>query len=235
MNTVPPRGALARLVARRPLSAGVVGGAVLAATPGPDHRLPPGRPEPAADVPVGDRAPCRRRRSDGHQRGRRRRQRHADSRARPRSPTDSGRRELGLLRRRRPVRRQRPRLLPARAPVSWFWHLWFRENGHRYDWGTLRWCEMTGPPQRLLPTPRTSRSTSSGTWPASTTTSTSPTTATTRTPSCRRTARAKPQVGWNAHVRSGAATSRRSSRSTTCRRGPRLYSTCLDVPTHARR
>ena len=24
--------------------------------------------------------------------------------------------------------------------------LWFRENGHRFDWGTLRWCEIAGDP-----------------------------------------------------------------------------------------
>lgn len=24
--------------------------------------------------------------------------------------------------------------------------MWLRENGHRYDWGTLRWCEMAGDP-----------------------------------------------------------------------------------------
>jgi hypothetical protein len=24
--------------------------------------------------------------------------------------------------------------------------LWFRENGHWYDWGTLRWCELSGSP-----------------------------------------------------------------------------------------
>lgn len=34
----------------------------------------------------------------------------------------------------------------SRDPVSSYWHLWFRENGHRYDWGTLSWCEMTGSP-----------------------------------------------------------------------------------------
>jgi hypothetical protein len=33
-----------------------------------------------------------------------------------------------------------------RDPSSNYWHLWFRENGHRYDWGTLSWCEMTGSP-----------------------------------------------------------------------------------------
>lgn len=33
-----------------------------------------------------------------------------------------------------------------RDAASGYWHLWFRENGHRYDWGTLAWCEMTGSP-----------------------------------------------------------------------------------------
>jgi hypothetical protein len=33
-----------------------------------------------------------------------------------------------------------------RDPGSGYWHLWFRENGHRYDWGSLSWCEMTGSP-----------------------------------------------------------------------------------------
>ncbi len=32
-----------------------------------------------------------------------------------------------------------------RQPPGWF-GVWYRENGHRYDWGTLRWCEMTGAP-----------------------------------------------------------------------------------------
>lgn len=30
------------------------------------------------------------------------------------------------------------------APDSF--RMWLRENGHRYDWGTLRWCEMSGSP-----------------------------------------------------------------------------------------
>lgn len=34
----------------------------------------------------------------------------------------------------------------SRDPGAGYWHLWFRENGHRYDWGTLAWCEMTGSP-----------------------------------------------------------------------------------------
>ncbi|MFN8630706.1 MAG: hypothetical protein U0838_10415 [Chloroflexota bacterium] len=33
-----------------------------------------------------------------------------------------------------------------RDSSSGYWHLWFRENGHRYDWGTLTWCEMAGSP-----------------------------------------------------------------------------------------
>ena len=32
-----------------------------------------------------------------------------------------------------------------RDSPDWF-GVWYRENGHRYDWGTLRWCEMTGSP-----------------------------------------------------------------------------------------
>ena len=32
-----------------------------------------------------------------------------------------------------------------RDAPTWF-GIWLRENGHRYDWGTLRWCEMTGDP-----------------------------------------------------------------------------------------
>ncbi len=32
-----------------------------------------------------------------------------------------------------------------RSTPDWF-GIWLRENGHRYDWGTLRWCELTGSP-----------------------------------------------------------------------------------------
>jgi hypothetical protein len=32
-----------------------------------------------------------------------------------------------------------------RDPPGWF-GVWFRENGHRFDWGTLRWCELSGGP-----------------------------------------------------------------------------------------
>jgi hypothetical protein len=30
-----------------------------------------------------------------------------------------------------------------RNPPDWF-GVWLRENGHRFDWGTLRWCEQSG-------------------------------------------------------------------------------------------
>jgi hypothetical protein len=33
-----------------------------------------------------------------------------------------------------------------RSTPDWF-GVWLRENGHRFDWGTLRWCEMTGSPK----------------------------------------------------------------------------------------
>ena len=32
-----------------------------------------------------------------------------------------------------------------RDPPDWF-GVWFRENGHRFDWGTLKWCELAGSP-----------------------------------------------------------------------------------------
>ena len=36
-----------------------------------------------------------------------------------------------------------------RDTPDWF-GMWFRANGHRFDWGTLRWCELSGAPGRLL-------------------------------------------------------------------------------------
>lgn len=32
-----------------------------------------------------------------------------------------------------------------RDPPGWF-GLWYRENGHAFDWGTLRWCQLYGSP-----------------------------------------------------------------------------------------
>jgi hypothetical protein len=33
-----------------------------------------------------------------------------------------------------------------RDPAADWFGVWFRENGHRFDWGTLRWCELAGAP-----------------------------------------------------------------------------------------
>lgn len=33
-----------------------------------------------------------------------------------------------------------------RRNVPTWYGLWLRENGHRFDWGALRWCELTGDP-----------------------------------------------------------------------------------------
>jgi hypothetical protein len=104
-----------------------------------------------------------------------------------------------------------------------------RENGHRFDWGTLRWCEMTGDPD--------------GCYEAETITldelghvlgldhhvnyadDSDYTDAVVQTYS-----RTKPRAGWNAHVfgRCDVATLQQYydvASATT------LYSTCLDVPT----
>jgi hypothetical protein len=107
--------------------------------------------------------------------------------------------------------------------------IWLRENGHRYDWGTLRWCEMTGDP--------------TGCYDAENITldelghvlgldhhvnyadDSDYLDAVVQTYS-----HAKPKTGWSAHVfgRCDVATLQQQydvSSSTT------LYSTCLDVPT----
>ena len=34
----------------------------------------------------------------------------------------------------------------SRNPTS-SWGIWLRENGHRYDWGVLHWCEASGNPR----------------------------------------------------------------------------------------
>ena len=106
--------------------------------------------------------------------------------------------------------------------------IWLRENGHRYDWGTLRWCEMTGDP--------------TGCYDAENITldelghvhgldhhvnyadDSDYTDAVVQTYS-----HAKPKVGWHAHAfgRCDVATLQQQydvASSTT------LYSTCLDVP-----
>ena len=55
------------------------------------------------------------------------------------------RRQPDRLRRRGDLRRQRPRLLHPRRPDGFT--MWLREQGHVFDWGTLKWCQAyTTPP-----------------------------------------------------------------------------------------
>ena len=106
--------------------------------------------------------------------------------------------------------------------------VWFRENGHRYDWGTLRWCELTGSPNGCFEVENVmldelghvmgldhheNLPDDSDYLDAVVQTYT----------------RAKPGAGWNAHAfgRCDVATLQQQYdiASTTT-----LYSTCLDVP-----
>jgi hypothetical protein len=117
----------------------------------------------------------------------------------------------------------------SRNPASAYWQLWFRENGHRYDWGTLAWCEMTGSPN--------------GCYRAETITIDElghvagldhhvnlPDGSDYADAVVQAYSRTRPQVGWNAGVfgRCDVATLQQvydvASWTT-------LYSTCLDVPT----
>ena len=107
--------------------------------------------------------------------------------------------------------------------------IWLRENGHRYDWGTLRWCEMTGDPDgcydaenimldelgHVLGLDHHVNYADDSDYADAVVQTYSHT---------------KPKVGWSAHVfgRCDVATLQQQydvTSSTT------LYSTCLDVPT----
>ena len=98
----------------------------------------------------------------------------------------------------RDVRGERARLLHADAPDGFT--MWLREQGHVFDWGTLKWCQAYAARRTAATTPRRSRSTSSATSRASTTTSTTPTIATTTTPSSRRSRGRSRRRGWNRHT-----------------------------------
>jgi hypothetical protein len=106
--------------------------------------------------------------------------------------------------------------------------MWLRENGHRYDWGTLRWCEMTGDPD--------------GCYEAETITldefghvlgldhhvnyadDSDYADAVVQTYS-----RTKPRTGWNAHVY-GRCDIAALQQAYDVLSATTLYSTCLDVP-----
>ena len=68
--------------------------------------------------------------------------------------------------------------------TDWF-GIWFRPNGHRFDWGTLRWCEISGVAERLLRGRERDARRARARARAWTTTTTTRTTRTTATPSSR--------------------------------------------------
>ena len=109
--------------------------------------------------------------------------------------------------------------------------MWLREQGHVFDWGTLKWCQAyTTPAERLLrrrdDRARRVRARRGPRPPRATT----PTTRTTATPSSRP-SRGRSRRRLEHARRSGAATWRPSSSSTTCTAWTAKYSTCLDLAT----
>ena len=102
--------------------------------PGPGPRVRAGGPASVPAASIADRDQGRRGGRDGHPRQPRR-----DVRLRRR------RVEPHRLRRRRDLWRQRHRLLHPHRPDVFT--MWLREQGHVFDWGTLKWCQTyTTPP-----------------------------------------------------------------------------------------
>jgi hypothetical protein len=115
-----------------------------------------------------------------------------------------------------------------RDPPDWF-GVWFRPNGTRFDWGTLRWCELSGSPDGcyeaenvmldelghvLVLDHHANFSDSSDYGDAVVQTY----------------SRTKPKAGWNAHAygRCDVATLQQQYDVSSWTSS---YSTCLDVPT----
>ena len=134
---------------RSPLLTAGATGRLRRPQPGPGPGGEPVRPGPGPRVRLAIRLRAGRLDRHGHQGRRRRRHRHA---RRSRAATfvyDSGGSEPDRLRPGRDVRREWDRLLHAdRADV---FTMWLREQGHVFDWGTLKWCQAyTTAPERLL-------------------------------------------------------------------------------------
>ena len=129
----------------------------------------------------------------------------------------------------RHVRPQRHRVLHAERPDGFT--MWFREQGHVFDWGTLKWCQTYARSTERLLRRRDDRP---------------------RRVRARRGPRPPRQLRRRARLRrrrrpdrlagqangaagtctaSGGATSRRSSASTTSPNASAKYSTCLDLAT----
>jgi len=106
--------------------------------------------------------------------------------------------------------------------------MWLRENGHRYDWGTLRWCEVAGDPD--------------GCYEAETITLDElghvhgldhhvnfADDSDYDDAVVQMLSHAKPKVGWNAHV-FGRCDIAALQQAYDVASASTLYSTCLDVP-----
>jgi hypothetical protein len=115
-----------------------------------------------------------------------------------------------------------------RDPPDWF-GVWYRENGHRFDWGTLRWCEMTGSPNGCFEA-RNVALHEFGHVMILDHHVNAPDGSDAADAIMQTIQRAKPAAGWNAHAyaRCDVATLQQQYDviDTTTR-----YSTCLDVPT----
>jgi hypothetical protein len=117
-----------------------------------------------------------------------------------------------------------------RDPPGWF-GMWFRENGHRFDWGTLRWCELSGAPDGCYDAENIALDELGhvfGLGHHSNYADDSDY----RDAVVQTYSRTKPRSGYNAHVfgRCDVATLQQQYDVLT---SSTLYSTCLDVPTVA--
>lgn len=107
--------------------------------------------------------------------------------------------------------------------------VWFRENGHRFDWGTLRWCELSGAPNGCYEVENVTLD-ELGHVHGLAHHENFPDDSDYADAVVQTYSRAKPRAGWNAHAygRCDVATLQQLydvPDPTT------LYSTCLDVPT----
>jgi len=115
-----------------------------------------------------------------------------------------------------------------RDPPGWF-GVWYRENGHRYDWGTLRWCEMTGSPNGCFEAENVALHELGHVMILDHHVNL-PDDSDALDAIMQRIQRAKPKAGWNAHAyaRCDVATLQQQY---DVQSSATKYSTCLDVPT----
>ena len=115
-----------------------------------------------------------------------------------------------------------------RDPPGWF-GVWYRENGHRYDWGTLRWCEMTGSPTGCFEAENVALHELGHVMILDHHVNL-PDNSDALDAIMQRIQPAKPKAGWNAHryARCDVATLQQQY---DVQSWTTLYSTCLDVPT----